>query len=135
MLNRLSTTVMLISTHALALAQGRSDENAVRQAQDAFRTSVGRETIGLYSASSVRGFSPVAAGNARIEGLYFDQVWTLTPRIRRAASIRVGLSAQGYPFPAPTGIVDYSFRKPGTPFPILQYRPATAVAEKRQYRF
>lgn len=94
-------------------AQGRADENAVRQAQDAFGTSVGRETIGLYNASSVRGFSPIAAGNARIDGLYFDQVWTLTPRIRRATNIRVGISAQGYPFPAPTGIVDYRFRKPG----------------------
>jgi len=93
--------------------QGRTDENAMRQAEDAFGTSVGRETIGLYNASSVRGFSPVAAGNARIEGLYFDQVWGLTPRIRRSTNIRVGISAQGYPFPAPTGIVDYSFRKPG----------------------
>lgn len=93
--------------------QGRSEENAMRQAEDAFGTSVGRETIGLYNSSSVRGFSPIAAGNARIEGLYFDQVWGLTSRIRRSTNIRVGISAQGYPFPAPTGIVDYSFRKPG----------------------
>lgn len=93
--------------------RGRADENAMRQAEDAFGTSVGRETIGLYNASSVRGFSPVAAGNARIEGLYFDQVWGLGARIRRSTNIRVGISAQGYPFPAPTGIVDYSFRKPG----------------------
>jgi len=93
--------------------RGRVEENAMRQALDAFGTSVGRETIGLYNSSSVRGFSPIAAGNARIEGLYFDQVWGLTPRIRRSTNIRVGISAQGYPFPAPTGIVDYSFRKPG----------------------
>ena len=93
--------------------QGRAEENAMRQAEDAFGTSVGRETIGLYNSSSVRGFSPIAAGNARIEGLYFDQVWGLTSRIRRSTNIRVGISAQGYPFPAPTGIVDYSFRKPG----------------------
>ncbi len=92
---------------------GRADENAVRQAADAFGTSVGRETIGLYSAGSVRGFSPVAAGNARIEGMYFDQVWAPSSRIRRASNIRVGISGLGYPFPAPTGIVDYSFRKPG----------------------
>ncbi|WP_201303282.1 TonB-dependent receptor domain-containing protein [Massilia sp. 9I] len=94
-------------------AQGRTDENAVRQAEDAFGTSVGRETIGLYNASSVRGFSPIAAGNARIDGLYFDQAWGLSARIRRSTTIRVGISAQGYPFPAPTGIVDYSLRKPG----------------------
>jgi len=134
MLKTLSSTVLLAMTMAPAWAQttppaadqpaepagagtreprGRADENAMRQAADAFGTSVGRESIGLYNSSSVRGFSPVAAGNARIEGLYFDQVWGLSPRIRRATNIRVGISAQGYPFPAPTGIVDYSFRKPG----------------------
>ncbi len=134
MLKLLSSTFLLLAPLAPALAQttppaadqpaepgstgtrearGRSDENAMRQAEDAFGTSVGRETIGLYNSSSVRGFSPVAAGNARIEGLYFDQVWSPSPRIRRSTNIRVGISAQGYPFLAPTGIVDYSFRKPG----------------------
>jgi iron complex outermembrane receptor protein len=108
-----AASVSAQTTPPAVQAQGRADENAVRQAEDAFGTSVGRETIGLYNASSVRGFSPIAAGNARIEGLYFDQVWGLTPRIRRSTNIRVGISAQGYPFPAPTGIVDYSFRKPG----------------------
>jgi len=92
---------------------GRAAENAVTQAEDAFGFSVGRESLGLYSASNVRGFSPFAAGNVRIEGLYFDPFITLIQRLRQSTSIRVGLSAQGYPFPSPTGIVDYSFRKPG----------------------
>ncbi|WP_235976500.1 TonB-dependent receptor domain-containing protein [Sandaracinobacteroides hominis] len=94
-------------------SQGRSGENAVRQADDAFGFSVGRETLGLYSSSNVRGFSPFAAGNVRIEGLYFDPYLTLLPRLRKSTAIRVGISAIGYPFPSPTGIVDYSFRKPG----------------------
>ncbi|WP_082448428.1 MULTISPECIES: TonB-dependent receptor [unclassified Sphingomonas] len=92
---------------------GRAGENAVRQAEDAFGFSVGRESLGLYSSANVRGFSPFAAGNVRIEGLYFDPFLTLIQRLRQSTSIRVGLSAQGYPFPSPTGIVDYSFRKPG----------------------
>lgn len=92
---------------------GRAGENAVRQAEDAFGFSVGRETLGLYSSANVRGFSPLKAGNVRIEGLYFDPYITLIQRLRQSTSIRVGLSAQGYPFPSPTGIVDYSFRKPG----------------------
>lgn len=91
----------------------RATENAVRSADDAFGTSIGRETIGLYNGNDVRGFSPTAAGNVRIDGLYFDQVWGLNPRLRRTTSIRVGLSALGSPFPAPTGIVDYAFRTPG----------------------
>ncbi len=98
---------------ATAATGARAAENAVRSAGDAFGTSIGRETIGLYNAGNVRGFSPTQAGNVRIDGLYFDQVWGLNPRLRRATSIRVGLSALGSPFPAPTGIVDYAFRKPG----------------------
>lgn len=91
----------------------RSDENVITQAEDAFGTSIGRDTIGLYSSSSVRGFSPSAAGNTRIDGLYFDPVWVPSRRIRSSSTIRVGLSAQGFAFPAPTGIVDYLLRKPG----------------------
>lgn len=91
----------------------RTGENAVTVAEDAFGTSVGRETIGLYNSGNVRGFSANAAGNARIEGLYFDPVWQPNARMRRSLTIRVGLSAQGYLFPAPTGIVDYALRRPG----------------------
>jgi iron complex outermembrane recepter protein len=96
-----------------AQAQSRATENVVAQAEDAFGVSLGRETIGLYSASNVRGFSPTSAGNARIEGLYFDQVWGVTSRLRQSTTVRVGLSAFGFPFPAPTGVVDYQLRRPG----------------------
>lgn len=95
-----------------ALAQ-RTGENALRSAEDAFGTSIGSENIGLYSASDVRGFSPFAAGNVRLEGLYLDAVAGFNLRLIRGSSIRVGISAQGYPFPAPTGIADYRLRLPG----------------------
>jgi len=91
----------------------RGSENAIRQAKDAFGFSSGKETLGLYTTSNVRGFSPVTAGNVQIDGLYFDQVFGLTNRVRESTSIRVGLSASGIPFPAPTGIVDYKLYKPG----------------------
>ena len=102
-----------INAQSTAATGARAAENAVRSAADAFGTTVGRETIGLYSPESARGFSPTAAGNVRIEGLYFDQVWELGARLQRTTQIRVGLSALGSPFPAPTGIVDYAFRTPG----------------------
>jgi len=92
--------------------QGRAGENAVREAQDAFGFSVGRESLGIYSTGNVRGFSPAAAGNFRIEGLYYDSFLAPTSRLRRSLAIRVGLSATGYPFPSPTGIVDFALRKP-----------------------
>lgn len=96
-----------------ARAQARSAENVVLQADDAFGTNVGRESIGLYSSSSVRGFSPSVAGNVRIDGLYFDQVADIDARLRRATAVRVGFSTFGFSFPAPTGVVDYQMRRPG----------------------
>src|SRR3954471_8995177 len=97
----------------LAHAQSRSDENAVTQAEDAFGFSVGRESLGIYNAGNARGFSPSAAGNLRIDGLYFDQAYGLQGTLLDSTSIKVGLSAQGYPFAAPSGIVDQSLRQPG----------------------
>lgn len=91
----------------------RAGENAVRQADDAFGIVVGREEIGLYNAREVRGFSPIAAGNVRIDGLYFDSVWLPNQRLRTTTTIRVGLSALGSPFPSPTGVVDFGLRTPG----------------------
>jgi iron complex outermembrane receptor protein len=108
---RLLAAPLLLLASVPASAQ-RAAENAVLEAEDAFGTSIGRETIGLYSSSSVRGFSPTRAGNVRIDGLVFDQVWGLTNRIRVSTAIRVGISAIGTPFPAPTGIVDYTLRRP-----------------------
>lgn len=97
----------------VAATGSRSAENAVRQAGDAFGTSIGREVSGLYNRDRVRGFSPVAAGNVRIDGLYFDPIVTPSSRLVRATTIRVGPSALGSPFPAPTGIVDLGLRRPG----------------------
>lgn len=91
----------------------RASDNAVTAAEDAFGTSIGNESIGLYSPSQVRGFSPVAAGNVRIEGVYIDRQGTIAQRLVSGSTIRVGVSAQGYPFPAPTGIVDYRLRTVG----------------------
>jgi iron complex outermembrane recepter protein len=104
--------VAMACTSSAAFAQSRSDENAVTQAEDAFGFSVGRESLGIYNAGNARGFSPSAAGNLRIDGLYFDQAYSLQGTLVDSTSIKVGLSAQGYPFAAPSGIVDQSLRRP-----------------------
>lgn len=88
-------------------------DNPVLSADDAFGLTLGIEAIGLYGASYVRGYSPQTAGNARIEGLYFDQQGTLSKRSIERSIIRVGLSEIDYSFPAPTGIVDYDLRSTG----------------------
>lgn len=91
----------------------RTGDNATRQAGDAFGTRVGDEQIGIYNSNDVRGFSAVEAGNTRIEGLYFQQQAEPNERLVASSTMRVGISAQGYAFPAPTGIVDYGLRLPG----------------------
>ncbi|MFN3727699.1 MAG: TonB-dependent receptor domain-containing protein [Allosphingosinicella sp.] len=95
-----------------AFAQ-RAGEDVVARAQDAFGASVGNERVGLYSASDVRGFSPVAAGNIRLEDLYYDRAGSFTDRLITGTTIRVGLTAQDYLFPAPTGIAEYRIRPAG----------------------
>jgi iron complex outermembrane recepter protein len=111
----LSLLGLLLASTSPAFAQ-RTDDNAVTEAEDAFGKSVGDEQIGIYSADDVRGFSPASAGNLRIEGLFFDQQAFLTDRLIDGSTVHVGISAQGYPFPAPTGIADYALRKPGDKF-------------------
>lgn len=102
----------LVLMPAAAFAQ-RADENATTSAEDAFGTSIGGEKIGIYNPNYVRGFSAAEAGNIRLDGLYIDQQGGFTERLIGALQMRVGLSAQSYPFPSPTGIADYGLRLPG----------------------
>ena len=58
-------TAALACVPAPAFAQ-RAGDNAVAAAQDAFGTTVGNESIGLYTTGNARGFSPVQASNVRL---------------------------------------------------------------------
>jgi iron complex outermembrane recepter protein len=91
----------------------RTEENVTTGSEDAFGRSIGSESIGIYNEGDVRGFSPIDAGNVRIEGLYFDRLGSLTSRLVEGSTIRVGIASQSYPFPSPTGIVDYDLRRVG----------------------
>lgn len=102
----------LANAPTAAFAQ-RTDDNATTSAEDAFGTSIGGEQIGIYNPNYVRGFSAAEAGNIRLDGLYIDQQGSFTDRLIGGLQMRVGLSAQSYPFPAPTGIADYGLRGPG----------------------
>jgi iron complex outermembrane receptor protein len=97
-------------------AQHASDD-PVASANDGFGLTLGLESIGLYGPGFVRGFNPQAAGNVRIDGLYFDQQGALSNRVVEGSTIRIGVSEIGYAFPAPTGIVDYDLRHPGNSTP------------------
>jgi iron complex outermembrane receptor protein len=120
----------LLASPGTASAQ-RANENAVRAAGDAFGNSVGNQQIGLYNANDVRGFSPITAGNIRIDGLSVTEHGGFTQRVVSGSTIRVGLTAQGYPFPAPTGIADFSLRNSGNDTvlsPVLSLGPNGGAA-------
>ncbi len=102
--------LLMLGVSTPALAQ-KTTNNAVTAAEDAFGRVVGNERIGIYNQDDVRGFNPVEAGNVRIEGLYFDQQAQVSNRLVDSTTIRVGYAARGYPFPAPTGIVDLKLEK------------------------
>ena len=130
MLRSVSVAAILIAQATPGLAQ-RANENAVQAANDAFGTSVGNQNIGLYNAGDVRGFSPIQAGNIRIDGLYVTEHGGFTSRIVSGSTVRVGLTAQGYPFPAPTGIADFSLRNSGNEVvlsPVVYLGPNRTVA-------
>ena len=84
----------------------RAAQNAVTESDDAFGTTVGLETTGIYTENNTRGFNPRKSGNVRIEGLYFDQAGPISSRLRQSTAIRVGFAAEDFPFPAPTGVID-----------------------------
>lgn len=111
---RLASWLVVFLLCATSAFAQRTNENVIISAEDAFGTSVGGESIGLYDEDTIRGFSPTIANNIRIEGMYFDQQSRMSNRISSGSTIRVGLATQGYPFPAPTGIVDLSLRPSGS---------------------
>jgi len=118
----LISLLIIASPHTAVRAQHASD-NPVASAEDAFGLTLGLENVGMYGPGGIRGFNPQTAGNVRINGLYFDQQGALSNRVVEGSTIRVGVSAIGYAFPAPTGIVDYDLRHPGNGTPS-----ATVVA-------
>ncbi len=116
----MARNLTLLAALALAAAPGtafaqRAGENAVSSADDAFGSSVGLEQTGIYSEQDTRGFSPSKAGNARIDGVYYDPVGALSARLRSANVVRVGFAAQEYPFHAPTGIIEYRLKTDSRP--------------------
>lgn len=112
-MRKLAWAVLAAGVWTGAAHAQRVADNAVKAADDAFGTTVGNEQVGLYNPYEARGFSPVEAGNVRIEGLYFDQQTQLNSHVGRGNSVRVGISAQSYAFPAPTGVADFNLRLPG----------------------
>lgn len=117
--NGLLAGAMLMAVATAPAYAQRADENVTTSADDGFGASIGNESVGIYATGNVRGFSAFDAGNARIEGLYFDEVGGITDLLQSGTDIRVGIAAFGHPFPAPTGIVDSRLRRVTADRPVI----------------
>lgn len=95
----------------VALPSPAVGQDAAGRSDDAFGKLVGLESIGLYGESQVRGFSLENAGNYRIEGNYFARVVPPFYLIRAASTVRIGVNALRYDFPAPSGVLEYDLRR------------------------
>lgn len=118
----------LLALPATAVAQDA--DNAVESAEDAFGTATRHEQIGVYDEGNVRGFSPGTASNYRLEGMYFDIQGGMGGRVIDGSLIRVGPAAQGYAFPAPTGIVDLSLKKAGDKLTVSTFLQGDSFGQR-----
>lgn len=100
-----------------------ADNNAVRQAEDGFGSSVGNEEIGIYNVGSARGFSPLDAGNVRLDGLYFDVRGDLPDGMLAGSAVKVGITAIDTSLLAPSGVAEFALKeigeKPVTSFGLI----------------
>ncbi|HEY5758492.1 MAG TPA: TonB-dependent receptor [Steroidobacter sp.] len=101
--------VLLIQTEQ---ASPQATANAVAVAEDAFGSTEGDESVGIYDQTSVRGFSLEAAGNYRINGRYFVKNSGVSSFFLEKSVVRIGYNALSLDHPGPSGVVDYKLRDP-----------------------
>lgn len=108
-------TVSLMSAVLLTHSGGvlaQATANAVVGAEDAFGSSEGDESVGIYDQTSVRGFNLEAAGNYRIDGRYFVKNSGVSSFFVERTTIWIGYNALSLDFAGPSGVVDYKLRDP-----------------------
>ncbi|WP_269715988.1 TonB-dependent receptor [Caulobacter sp. NIBR2454] len=100
-----------------ALAQASA--NPVTAADDAFGFANGDEAVGIYDATSVRGFDLEAAGNYRVNGAYFVKSSGVSNFFVDTTTVRIGLNTLSLDYPGPSGVVDFRLRDPARGEPSL----------------
>lgn len=101
------TSALVLACASVGASAQSTDEGS---SDDAFGRLVGTESIGLYGETQVRGFNLENAGNYRIEGNYYARVSSPFYLIRQATTVRIGVNALRYDFPAPSGVVEYDLK-------------------------
>jgi iron complex outermembrane receptor protein len=109
--------LLALLTPTSSFAQANAD--AVAEAGDAFGYTTGDESVGIYDASSVRGFDLEAAGNYRFNGTYFVKSSGTSSFFIESTTVRIGYNTLRSAFPGPSGVVDFRLRDPAAGEPSL----------------
>jgi iron complex outermembrane receptor protein len=100
----LSTTLIVCLPDAASAQASHAD--------DAFGQRTGVEQAGIYNEGAARGFDLGNSNVYRIEDTFFVRTAPLPDPLISRVSVKAGVSAARTSFPSPSGIVEYSFRKP-----------------------
>lgn len=103
---------VLLSVSVIDRTHAQATANPVAVAEDAFGSTQGDESVGIYDETSVRGFSLEAAGNYRINGRYFVKNSGVSNFFLEKRIVRIGYNALLLDHPGPSGVVDYKLRDP-----------------------
>jgi iron complex outermembrane receptor protein len=103
---------LLLLLMQMEQVDAQATANAVAVAEDAFGSTEGDESVGIYDQTSVRGFSLEAAGNYRINGRYFVKNAGVSSFFLEKSIVRVGYNALSLDHPGPSGVVDFKLRDP-----------------------
>jgi iron complex outermembrane recepter protein len=135
MKSAITTALLWVATGGQAMAQ------VTQQANDAFGMNDGQDSIGIYDASSVRGFDLAAAGNYRVNGAYFVKSSGTSNLFVKSTVVHIGLGVAGMDFPGPSGVINFQLHDPkpgessqlragieqfGTYFQEVQFKGASA---------
>jgi iron complex outermembrane receptor protein len=115
--SHLPFALALLTAPGAAFAQATA--NPVTSADDAFGFTIGEESVGIYDASSVRGFDLEAAGNYRVNGSYFVKSSGVSSFFLDRTTVRIGLNTLNVDLPGPSGVVDFKLRDPVAGEPSL----------------
>ena len=96
-------------------AHAQATADALREAEDAFGSQFGDESIGIYTLNSVRGFDLSSAGNYRFDGAYFVNSAGTSRFFVERQDVRIGYNTLTLDFPGPSGVVDIKLRDLTTP--------------------
>ena len=77
----------------------------ITSAEDGFGSTLSDQQIGIYNENFARGFSPKENGNLLLEGMFYRSPINISGMIE-SNSTHVGISAQGFPFSGPSGVVN-----------------------------